>query len=103
VFGAALRVFLAFGFHATTTEALEDAVGMSWTELCAVYGDKEGLFLAAVEHRLNTPEAIGADEMAAIGAMLRRVPSQGASAMLRAQHREALRRLTQMADSARDA
>lgn len=98
----ALRVFLASGFHTATIGELEQATGAAWSELRALYGDKEGLFLAAIEQRLLTLTAGAPDarEVEAVAELLRCVPAAGSSVMLRAQHREVLRRLTRLADAA---
>jgi len=65
------------------------------------YGDKEGLFLSAVEHRLN--ELAGNDsapgELEAAQGLLRRVTAAGSNVMLRAQHRDALERLSRLAEA----
>jgi AcrR family transcriptional regulator len=99
---AALGVFLVSGFHAATTEELGAATGRSWDDLRAEYVDKEGLFLAAVEHRLTGAETspLPADEAAAVADLLRRVTAAGSTVRLRAQHRDALQRLARLAEAA---
>jgi AcrR family transcriptional regulator len=98
---AALVVFLASGFHASTIEELEAATGQSWDQLCAGYGHKEGLFLAAVEYRLTTSALSRppAHEASAIAALLGRVTAAGSTPRLRAQHRDTLQRLSRLAEA----
>lgn len=102
VLAAALRVFLASGFHAVTIDELESATGLSWDEARSRYIDKEGLFFAAIEYRLDalSAGATGPGELEAIAAMLRRVSGAGSNVMLRAQHREVLQRLTRLGEAA---
>jgi AcrR family transcriptional regulator len=103
VLDAAMGAFLASGFHGASIEAIERATGLRWPEVCASFGDKEGLFFAATEHRLGaltSGSAQDASEIEAITDLLRRVSAAGATVMLRAQHRKALQRLSQLAEAA---
>jgi AcrR family transcriptional regulator len=98
-----MGVFLASGFHAPTNEELEAATGLTWDEIRARFGDKEGLFFAATEQRLEALAAgagANASEVEAVADLLRRVSVAGATVMLRAQHRAALQRLTRLAEVA---
>jgi AcrR family transcriptional regulator len=103
VLDAAMGVFLASGFHGATIEAIEDATGLRWSEICVRFGDKEGLFFAATEQRLGAlTSGSGRDvtQIEAIRDLVRRVSAAGATVMLRAQHRQALQRLSQLAEVA---
>jgi AcrR family transcriptional regulator len=102
VLNGALSVFLASGFHTATIAELERATGLTWDELRDRYSDKERLFFVAIEHRLNVQSAGAPDpgELEAVTDLLRRVSAAGSSAMLRAQHRDALWRLTRLAEAA---
>lgn len=84
-----------------TIDELESATGLTWDEARSRYTDKGGLFLAAIEHRLHELSAGGTapGELDAIAELLRRVSGAGSNAMLRAQHRDALQRLTQLAEA----
>jgi len=100
--GVAMGVFLASGFHGATIEQLEQATGLRWTDVCTRFGDKEGLFFAATEQRLDaltSGSAQDAAEIEAITGLLRRVSAAGSTVMLRAQHRQALQRLTRLAEA----
>jgi AcrR family transcriptional regulator len=100
---AAMEVFLAAGFHAATVEDLERATGRPWESLVTLYGDKEGLFFAATEARLqaltagNAPDA--AVSLEAISGMLRGLKATGSSTRLRVVHKAALQRLLALAEA----
>jgi AcrR family transcriptional regulator len=99
----AMGAFLAAGFHGAKIEDIEQATGLRWSEICARFGDKEGLFFAATEQRLDALTAgptRDATEIEAIRDLVRRVSAAGATVMLRAQHRQALQRLSQLAEAA---
>jgi hypothetical protein len=102
VLNGALSVFLASGFHTATIDELERATRLSWDEPRERYGDKGRLSFVAIEHRLDVQTAGPPDpgELEAVAALLRRVSAAASSAMLRAQHRDVLRRLTRLAEAA---
>jgi AcrR family transcriptional regulator len=62
----ALDLFLQRGFEGTTIEAIVDAVGMARRTVYSRYGDKEGLFKAALEGAIGQwvvpPEQLSAAE-----------------------------------------
>ncbi len=100
---AAMDAFLASGFHATTIENLEAVTGLSWESVRERYGDKEGLFFAATEARLQKLASGGAGDSSAAAAtiveMLSRVRAAGFNVRLRVQHRQALERLMLLAEA----
>lgn len=100
----AMDAFLESGFHPVSLDALEHATGLTWDEVRRRFGDKEGLFLAAIEARLQAlaSQAGKADAMAGseLRLMLERVRRAGSTPMLRAQHKAALNRLLILAEAA---
>jgi AcrR family transcriptional regulator len=102
VLDAALGVFLSCGFHAATVDELEQATGLSWDEMRSRFVDKEGLFFAATEQHLNalSGSTSQAGELEAVVKLLGRVSAAGSTVRLRAQHRDALQRLTRLAEAA---
>ncbi|SDW43714.1 TetR/AcrR family transcriptional regulator [Roseicitreum antarcticum] len=52
-----MRVFWAEGYDAAPVDRLAQETGMPRATLYQIYGDKEGLFLAAVEHYAKTRSA----------------------------------------------
>lgn len=50
VLGRAMRLFWSRGYEATSIQALVDRMGIQRGSLYGAFGDKRGLFLAAVEH-----------------------------------------------------
>jgi TetR/AcrR family transcriptional repressor of nem operon len=53
VLHAAKNVFWEKGYHPTSTRDLTAAMGMTTASLYHAFGDKRGLFLAALDHYLN--------------------------------------------------
>jgi TetR/AcrR family transcriptional repressor of nem operon len=51
---AAMRLFWAAGYEGASIDALTGAMGMPRASLYQRYGDKEALFLAAIEHYART-------------------------------------------------
>jgi TetR/AcrR family transcriptional repressor of nem operon len=51
---AAMRLFWAAGYEGASIDALTGAMGMPRASLYQHYGDKEALFLAAIEHYAQT-------------------------------------------------
>ncbi len=95
---SALEAFLTHGFHAVKTSDLEEATGCSWPELCALYGDKEGLFLASVEEVLvnGSPQVFG--RTAEVLAMLEVLERVKGNPRLKIIHKWPLTRLRSLAD-----
>ena len=96
---SALEAFLTHGFHALKTSELEAATGCSWQALCASYGDKEGLFLAAAEQVLadKSAQAFGkTGEVLGMLAVLERVKG---NPRLKIIHKQALDNIRSLADT----
>jgi AcrR family transcriptional regulator len=97
---AALTCFRESGFHATTVARLVEATGLSWDEICALYGDKEGMFYAALDlllagpRRDESPDA-PLEELQLMQARVRRLAF---NSRLRALHRPVLGRLDALLD-----
>ncbi|MGV8996780.1 MAG: TetR/AcrR family transcriptional regulator [Parvibaculaceae bacterium] len=54
VLTSAYEVFWTKGYEATTTRELTEATGLTPASIYNAYGDKRGLFIAAIEHYLDT-------------------------------------------------
>lgn len=50
----AYEVFWAKGYQGTSTRALSEATGLTAASIYNAYGDKRGLFIAAMEHYLDS-------------------------------------------------
>ena len=53
VLKAAYEVFWTKGYEATSTRALSEATGLTAASIYNAFGDKRGLFIAAIEHYLD--------------------------------------------------
>ncbi|MEM1115596.1 MAG: TetR/AcrR family transcriptional regulator [Bacteroidota bacterium] len=80
---AALGVFRAKGYEAASVQDLVDATGLSRSSLYATFGDKHGLFLAALDRyarqgreALDDLCACEGSPLGAIGAFLRQTASE---------------------------
>ena len=83
---AALSVFRAKGYEATSVQDLVDATGLSRSSLYATFGDKHGLFLAALDRYARAGRetlrdlcACGASPLGALRAHLERTATLPAS------------------------
>ena len=54
VLESALAIFWSRGYEATSIQALVDATGVNRGSLYGTFGDKQGLFLAVIDHYLET-------------------------------------------------
>lgn len=94
----ALGAFLQYGFHAVTLGELETATGCAWSDLCGLYGDKEGLFLAAAEHGLADGSVAALGKEAEVLAMVERLERVNGNPRLRAIHKGSLNKMRAIAD-----
>jgi AcrR family transcriptional regulator len=99
----ALEAFLTHGFHAIPLEALEAATGLTWGEVVAAFGDKEGLFLAAAEHGLRSGSVAAAGKTAEVEAMIARLERANGNPRLRAIHKRSLTTMRSIAEQGPDA
>ena len=97
VLQGALSAFLAYGFHAVKLSELEAATGRAWGDLCARYGDKEGLFLAAAEHGLAIGSVAALGKEAEVQEMLDRLQRVNGNPRLRAIHKQTLAKVRSIA------
>ncbi len=68
VLKAAYEVFWTKGYEATSTRALSEATGLTAASIYNAFGDKRGLFIAAIEHYLdNTLRAVASPAEAITG------------------------------------
>lgn len=66
---AAMRLFWAAGFEGASIERLARETGMPRATLYHLYGDKEGLFLAAIAHYAETRSATVAEALGPRGTL----------------------------------
>jgi AcrR family transcriptional regulator len=104
---AILRVFLREGFHQSSTSSLAVASDLDWADIASRFGDKEGLFYAAldvyieglVDTTVRGPE--GAIDDASLAAMLQKLRNVSTTSRFRIIHKAALLRLNALAASQR--
>ncbi len=65
----AMRTFWARGFEAASVDGLCRAMNMPRASLYQLFGDKEGLFLAAIDHYGNTRIALVAQSLTSAGTL----------------------------------
>ena len=99
ILSCALEAFLTHGFHAVKTNELEDATGCSWQDLCASYGDKEGLFIASVEQVLADGSRHVFGKTAEVLGMLEVLERVKGNPRLKIIHKLPLVKLTSLADT----
>jgi AcrR family transcriptional regulator len=97
----ALDAFLAAGFHSLKTDALEAATGLSSDVLNQRYGDRETLFLAAIEAALTTGRMPDLDRYPDLIEMVRRLERANTNPRLRAIHKASLVKLRSLSEEAR--
>ena len=97
---AVAGLFASKGFHGVTMGDLEDAAGLPREALIEVFRDKERLFYAAIESRLQERSAGegGEEEQEPLLRLLPRLQQANSNAKLRSIHKEAFARLQSLLD-----
>jgi hypothetical protein len=98
VLTGALEAFLTHGFHTVPLEHLEAATNLTWSEVVAAFGDKEGLFLAAAEHGLRSGAVAAMHKTAEVEAMIARLERANGNPRLRAIHKQSLATMRSIAE-----